>query len=648
MTTCGEDASGTDKVPSVIFPVDIDNMSELKTFLYSLHVTFRSKTIECVSLIANNKKLTERNDFLEAELLCMHENEKTCKKAQHNEIQINIKYARLEKVLEEKERNINNAINNTNHVKFVRTDKNGVKSVYGVGSTSKNSDEKKSEPRVFDKRKEEPKIQKKKSKNIGLLSKSQLNKKNCELTARTPKSRTKRGGNGKQGINKASNYKYIPDAPRKACFNCGNTNHIAIDCRVPKKKVTKIPKSDISGRSVLYKRVKWHFGHSTDRKLAVGSSNSKNFQSHHFTLKTFHPEYEEKVGPMVSYGDDNVGKILRYGNIIIGNVIISKVVKVADFGVARVQSQSKVMTVETGSYRYDSRGENFAMMYGTSMAALHVIGLTALIRKKYPRFSLSAIASALSTTASLSDRNDGPLITKRTYANPDMSESPAIPFGKGSGFVNATATLNLGLIFDLGGVTTNFSSSAPKIMYYSTRGPDPEDNFLHDTDILKPNLVAPRNFTWAAWSSGGTDSVGFLVILNGAITFVRENFAMMSGTSMAAPHVTSLATLIKKKHPSFSPSAITLALSTTAYLSDRNDGPLITQRTYANPDMSESPATPFGRGSGFLLLRKLQNKSAADALFGGIFSQNLRTSIQEALPVLEQKLSEAAERDVVQ
>ncbi|XP_074343080.1 uncharacterized protein LOC141680883 [Apium graveolens] len=76
MTTHGEDASGTDKVPSVVFPIDPNNLSKLKTFLYSLHVTFKSKTIEYDSLIAENKKLRERNDFLESELICMNENEK--------------------------------------------------------------------------------------------------------------------------------------------------------------------------------------------------------------------------------------------------------------------------------------------------------------------------------------------------------------------------------------------------------------------------------------------------------------------------------------------------------------------------------------------------------------------------------------------
>ena len=60
-----------------------------------------------------------------------------------------------------------------------------------------------------------------------------------------------------------------------------------------------------------------------------------------------------------------------------------------------------------------------------------------------------------------------------------------------------------------GGQKANYSNAAPKVMYYSARGPDPEDNFLDDAEILKPNLVAPGNFIWAAWSSVGTDSVEF-------------------------------------------------------------------------------------------------------------------------------------------
>ncbi|KAJ4850274.1 hypothetical protein Tsubulata_051174 [Turnera subulata] len=141
-----------------------------------------------------------------------------------------------------------------------------------------------------------------------------------------------------------------------------------------------------------------------------------------------------------------------------------------------------------------------------------------------------------------------------------------------------------------GGIKANYSVSAPKVMYYSARGPDPEDSFLDDADILKPNLVAPGNAIWAAWSSLGTDSVEFL----------GENFAMMSGTSMAAPHVAGLATLIKQKFPSFSPAAIASALSATASLYDNNGGPIMAQRAYANPDLNQSPATPFDMGGGFV------------------------------------------------
>ncbi|KAG6692355.1 hypothetical protein I3842_10G110700 [Carya illinoinensis] len=141
-----------------------------------------------------------------------------------------------------------------------------------------------------------------------------------------------------------------------------------------------------------------------------------------------------------------------------------------------------------------------------------------------------------------------------------------------------------------GGLQANYSNSAPRVMYYSARGPDPEDNVLDDADIMKPNLVAPGNFIWAAWSSLGTDSV----------EFQGENFAMMSGTSMAAPHVAGLAALIKQKFPSFSPSAIASALSTTASLYDKTGRPIMAQRAYANPDLNQSPATPFDMGSGFV------------------------------------------------
>ncbi|OIW18076.1 hypothetical protein TanjilG_08546 [Lupinus angustifolius] len=141
-----------------------------------------------------------------------------------------------------------------------------------------------------------------------------------------------------------------------------------------------------------------------------------------------------------------------------------------------------------------------------------------------------------------------------------------------------------------GGLEANYSNAAPKVMFYSARGPDPEDSLPHEADILKPNLIAPGNSIWAAWSSLGTDSDEFL----------GENFAMMSGTSMAAPHVAGLAALIKQKFPNFSPAAIGSALSTTASLNDNKGKPIMALRSHISPELNQSPATPFDMGSGFV------------------------------------------------
>ncbi|ESW31604.1 hypothetical protein PHAVU_002G251800 [Phaseolus vulgaris] len=141
-----------------------------------------------------------------------------------------------------------------------------------------------------------------------------------------------------------------------------------------------------------------------------------------------------------------------------------------------------------------------------------------------------------------------------------------------------------------GGLEANYNNEAPKVVYYSARGPDPEDSLPHEADIMKPNLVAPGNSIWAAWSSVASDSVEFL----------GENFALMSGTSMAAPHVAGLAALVKQKFPNFSPAAIGSSLSTSASLYDNNGRSILAQRSYPTVDLNLSPATPFDMGSGFV------------------------------------------------
>ncbi|GLJ40174.1 hypothetical protein SUGI_0823960 [Cryptomeria japonica] len=140
----------------------------------------------------------------------------------------------------------------------------------------------------------------------------------------------------------------------------------------------------------------------------------------------------------------------------------------------------------------------------------------------------------------------------------------------------------------LGGMKANYSKTGPKLVYYSSRGPNLNNNLMDAADVLKPNIIAPGHLIWGAWSSVGTDSA----------EFEGENFAMLSGTSMAAPHIAGVAALVKQKYSNFNPAAIGSALSTTASVYDKQGSPIMAQHSFSNPDADLTPATPFDMGSG--------------------------------------------------
>ncbi|BAJ03564.1 S8 family serine peptidase [Shewanella violacea] len=98
----------------------------------------------------------------------------------------------------------------------------------------------------------------------------------------------------------------------------------------------------------------------------------------------------------------------------------------------------------------------------------------------------------------------------------------------------------------------------------SSRGPNGNQN------ILKPDLAAPGTDILSATSpdEDGTD------------------FATMTGTSMASPHVAGAAALMKQLHPEWSANDIKTALTSTAHMSDILD------------DDAETQASPFVMGAG--------------------------------------------------
>ncbi|KAI3955593.1 hypothetical protein MKX01_034915 [Papaver californicum] len=138
------------------------------------------------------------------------------------------------------------------------------------------------------------------------------------------------------------------------------------------------------------------------------------------------------------------------------------------------------------------------------------------------------------------------------------------------------------------GLKPTLHRSAPQVAIFSSRGPDIKDFSFQDADLLKPDILAPGALIWAAWSPNGTDEANYL----------GEAFAMVSGTSMAAPHVAGIAALVKQKHPKWSPSAIKSALMTTASNIDRAGKGIQAQQYSGSETMTLVPATPFDYGSG--------------------------------------------------
>ncbi|KAK2381523.1 subtilisin protease SBT1.5 [Trifolium repens] len=147
-----------------------------------------------------------------------------------------------------------------------------------------------------------------------------------------------------------------------------------------------------------------------------------------------------------------------------------------------------------------------------------------------------------------------------------------------SSTVNPTATIDFkGTILGI--------KPAPVLASFSARGP----NGLNP-QLLKPDLIAPGVNILAAWS----DAVGPTGLDSDTR---RTEFNILSGTSMAAPHVSGAAALLKSAHPDWSPAAVRSAMMTTANVLDNRNLPML-------DEASGNISTPYDFGSGHLNLGK--------------------------------------------
>uniref|UniRef100_A0A0D9W7R9 Subtilisin-like protease n=1 Tax=Leersia perrieri TaxID=77586 RepID=A0A0D9W7R9_9ORYZ len=200
----------------------------------------------------------------------------------------------------------------------------------------------------------------------------------------------------------------------------------------------------------------------------------------------------------------------------------------------------------------------------------------------------------------------GVIITDRSSKDVDIEYQPTFPTTIPSAIVingaDADALLDYydnNLVRDADGTVTTFGATvrilegrrasytkeAPVVADFSSRGPDVDNAQMQASDVLKPNVMAPGHQIWGAWSPT-SDSMA---------EFQGESYALLSGTSMATPHVAGVMALIRQRHPKWSPAMVMSAIMTTADITDRSGRPLTARRDEGG---AVERATPFDMGAG--------------------------------------------------
>ncbi|KAL3634164.1 hypothetical protein CASFOL_021218 [Castilleja foliolosa] len=125
--------------------------------------------------------------------------------------------------------------------------------------------------------------------------------------------------------------------------------------------------------------------------------------------------------------------------------------------------------------------------------------------------------------------------------------------------------------------------AAPALSDTSSRGPGRSYEL-----ILKPDVMAPGVLILAAYHPYTAR------VRIGNNIYLSTDYILLSGTSMACPHVSGLAALLKAAHPDWSPAAIQSAMMTTANILDNTNQPI--------KDMAfdNRSASPLGIGSGMI------------------------------------------------
>ncbi|KAF6143965.1 hypothetical protein GIB67_017573 [Kingdonia uniflora] len=170
------------------------------------------------------------------------------------------------------------------------------------------------------------------------------------------------------------------------------------------------------------------------------------------------------------------------------------------------------------------------------------------------------------------------------FIHPDEFSNPYVIISPADGYVvekyikNTAQPPTVDIKFQ---ITLLGVEPAPQVAYFSSRGPNHQSPW-----VLKPDILAPGVHILAAW----VPNRGFANIGHGKDLLLTD-YAVISGTSMASPHIVGIAALLKSAHRDWSSAAIRSAMMTTADVTDNSDGTIIDMIT----GMSGSPID-FGAG----------------------------------------------------
>lgn len=125
---------------------------------------------------------------------------------------------------------------------------------------------------------------------------------------------------------------------------------------------------------------------------------------------------------------------------------------------------------------------------------------------------------------------------------------------------------------------------APKMAFFSASGPN-----YPAPDLLKPDITGPGVEILAAWPDNLSPS-------RLPEDTRRVKFNVLSGTSMACPHISGIAAFIKARRPGWSAAAIRSALMTSAYTTTTKGSN--TSAVAISDEITGDAATPFDYGNG--------------------------------------------------